>query len=171
MGETNNKLIKKKIVNYVFKTALLIDDNDIDNIINKMIIVKCKFAKTIIAKESSEEAIDFLRNDAIAKNQIPDIIFLDIRMPLMNCFEFLEMYKDLPKEILDKSSIVVLTSSLDDKDYAEAIENRFVKFLLNKPLTFESLEYLERILEVVNSRNVLKGESTGGNMRHSAGYK
>jgi len=169
--QADNKIIKIETMNYFFKTVLLIDDNEIDNIIDKMIIVKNKFAETIIVKQSSEEAIDFLRNDSVATNQIPDLIFLDIRMPMMDCFEFLEIYKDLPKEIIEKTKIVVLTSSLDDKDYAQAMENRFVKFLLNKPLSFEALENLRRISEVVKNRKVIKEESMANNVTHSRRVK
>src|ERR1017187_6006971 len=96
---------------YFFKTVLLIDDNEIDNILHETLIINGNFAEKIIVKFSSEDALDFLRNDAIAKNLIPDLIFLDIRMPLGNGFEFLETYQNLSSEILNHTKIVMLTSS------------------------------------------------------------
>jgi|ERR1035437_3643033 CheY-like chemotaxis protein len=131
-------------MNYFLETVLLIDDSEIDNLLNEYLIRKCYFAKTIFVKQSAEEAIIFLKINALVNNQIPDLIFLDIRMPLGDGFQFLEAYQNLADEILNKTKIVMLTSSLDDEDHAQAIENKFVQFLLNKPLTIEALEDLKK---------------------------
>src|ERR1017187_9121160 len=100
---------------YFFKTVLLIDDNEIDNILHETLIIKGNFAEKIIVKFSSDDSLDFPRNEAIPNNQIPDLIFLDIRMPLGNGFEFLEAYQNLPAVILNHTKIVMLTSAMDDK--------------------------------------------------------
>jgi|ERR1035437_3988429 CheY-like chemotaxis protein len=131
---------------YFFKTVLLIDDNEIDNILHEILITKGNFAEQIIVKFSSDDALDFLKDEAIEKNQIPDLIFLDIRMPLSDGFQFLEAYQNLPAVILNHTKIVMLTSSLDDKDHARTIENKFVQFLLSKPLTIDGLEDLKKKL-------------------------
>ena len=71
-----------------FKTCLLIDDNYIDNFVTRKIIESSNFAESIIVVRSATEAINSLR-DGLVK---PDVIFLDVRMPLMSGFEFLEEY-------------------------------------------------------------------------------
>ena len=125
------------------KTVLLVDDYEIDNIIHEKLIQANNFAENIIVRQSGDDAIDFLNNEAVKNNQIPDLIFLDIRMHLGDGFEFLEKYPELPEEILIKTKIVMLTSSLDDRDHERALKNRFVKLLLIKPLSFVQLEDLK----------------------------
>jgi CheY-like chemotaxis protein len=136
-------------MSYFLKTVLLIDDNEIDNLLSEKLIRRYNFAETIIVRQSAEEALIFLKINALVNNQIPDLIFLDIRMPLGDGFQFLEAYKELSDEIINRTKIVMLTSSLDDTDHEHAIENKFVQFLLNKPLTFEALEDLKKKLQFI----------------------
>jgi CheY-like chemotaxis protein len=133
------------IKHYYCKTVLLIDDNDIDNALNEKLIRASNFAEHVIIRQTAKDALLFLKNDAIS-HQIPDIIILDITMPMGNGFEFLEAYEKLPDAILNQSKIVMLTSSLDERDHKRANENKLVKIVLNKPLSFETLEELKNRL-------------------------
>src|SRR5580704_5049325 len=94
-----------------FKTCLLIDDNYIDNFVTRKILEGGNFAETITVVRSATEAINSLR-EGIVK---PDVIFLDVRMPLMSGFEFLEEFDKID---IDKSHIRIfmLSSSLDPLD-------------------------------------------------------
>lgn len=121
--------------------VLLIDDSDIDNMVNKKVIEKSGFTSHITVKKSAESAIEYLRELVISNvEDIPDMIFLDIRMPDVDGFGFLELYKNLPGDILAKSRIVMLSSSIDSEDYKRAMANPYVKHFLNKPLRKESVE-------------------------------
>ena len=69
-----------------YKTCLLIDDNYIDNFVTRRILEGSNFADKVIVTQSATEAIQSLRSGSVQ----PDVIFLDIRMPLMGGFEFLQ---------------------------------------------------------------------------------
>jgi CheY-like chemotaxis protein len=120
-----------------FKTCLLIDDNYIDNFVTRKILEAGNFAETIIVVRSATEAIDSLR-DGIVK---PDVIFLDVRMPLMSGFEFLE---EFDKINIDKSDIKIfmLSSSLDPVDMKKSMDNKYITHFIHKPLTQKALEEL-----------------------------
>jgi len=118
-----------------FKKTLLIDDNDIDNFINKKLLLKTGFATDIVEKKSASSALDYLRSVKENKEELPDIIFLDIMMPVMDGFDFLDEYDLMPDEIKNHSKIIMLSSTESFKDLNRANSNKYVYKFLNKPLT------------------------------------
>ncbi len=118
-----------------YKKALLIDDNDIDNFINKKLLVKTNFAREIIEKKSAGSALDYLRATFEKNEGLPDIIFLDIMMPVMDGFDFLDEFDLLPDEIKNNCKIIMLSSTESFKDLNRANSNKYVYKFLNKPLT------------------------------------
>ena len=118
-----------------YKKALLIDDNDIDNFINKKLLVKTNFAMDIVEKKSASSALDYLRTTAEKNEQLPDIIFLDIMMPVMDGFDFLEEFDLLDDSIKNNCKIIMLSSTESFKDLNRANSNKYVHKFLNKPLT------------------------------------
>jgi CheY-like chemotaxis protein len=120
-----------------FKTCLLIDDNYIDNFVTRKILEGGNFAESITVVRSATEAINSLR-EGIVK---PDVIFLDVRMPLMSGFEFLE---EFDKINIDKSNIRIfmLSSSLDPVDMRKSTDNKYITQFIHKPLTIKALEEL-----------------------------
>lgn len=120
-----------------FKTCLLIDDNYIDNFVTRKTLEGSNFAEKIIVVKSAQEALDSLR-DGLVK---PDAIFLDIRMPMMTGFEFLE---EFGKINIDKAGIRVfmLSSSLDPLDMKKSSDNKYITQFIHKPLTQKALEEL-----------------------------
>jgi CheY-like chemotaxis protein len=120
-----------------FKTCLLIDDNYIDNFVTRKILEGANFAETITVVRSATEAINSLR-EGIVK---PDVIFLDVRMPLMSGFGFLEEFDRIN---IDKSNIMIfmLSSSLDPVDMKRSTDNKYITQFIHKPLTIKALEEL-----------------------------
>ncbi len=125
-------------MNMKLEKVLLIDDSDIDNMVNKKVVERTGLATNVVVKNSASSALNFLKEVAESdRENIPDIIFLDIRMPEIDGFGFLEMFEKLPDPVQENISIVMLSSSIDSEDYNKAMQNRFVKQFLNKPLKKE----------------------------------
>jgi CheY-like chemotaxis protein len=125
---------------FKYKSLLLIDDSYIDNLINRKILDNINFAESITVIESPKEAFNYIRDLYLEGKELPEVIFLDLRMPLMNGFEFLEALMDLPDLGPDKIRIYVLTSSLDPEDIKRVKENHLVTRFISKPLTSQILQ-------------------------------
>ncbi|MFI5218886.1 MAG: response regulator [Bacteroidia bacterium] len=124
-------------------TVLLLDDNSIVNFISRKTIEDSAFAGKIIEFTSGKKALKFLEQNEKNQAELPDIIFLDIKMQLMNGFEFLDHFILLPESIRKKTQIVMLTSSLIDFDRERALKYENVIEFLNKPVTREKLNNLK----------------------------
>lgn len=127
---------------YKYKTVLLIDDDDIDNILHKMVINSINFADKLIVCKSGEEAINYLQKAIKGEEKTPEMIFLDLRMPMENGFVFLKDYEMLPESLKNNIKIVVVTHSMDEKDLLQSQNNKYVSYFIDKPLTIEKLEEL-----------------------------
>ncbi|MHB1179936.1 MAG: response regulator [Daejeonella sp.] len=123
-----------------YKSVLLIDDSYIDNLINRKILENNNYAEVITVINSPQEAFEFISNSVQTGLNIPEVIFLDLRMPLMNGFEFLKALMELPNIKPNLIKIFVLTSSLDPKDIKKIKETKLVSKFIGKPLTNQILE-------------------------------
>lgn len=129
-----------------FRTVMLIDDNEIDNLINQKMIESAAVTENIYTHTGAKSAIEFLRNMErldVADKVLPDVIFLDIDMPLMDGFQFLEEFEKLSNVAKKKCKIVMLTSSINPQDFSRSKKYENVKLYLNKPLSHENILKLE----------------------------
>ena len=130
-----------------YHSVMLIDDNEIDNLINQKMVEAAGLSKYIYTHTGAKSAIEFLKNieqleTEIVESVLPDVIFLDIDMPLMDGFQFLEEFNKLKSSTKDKCRIVMLTSSINPQDVSKSKKYESVKKYLNKPLSQDSLKDL-----------------------------
>jgi CheY-like chemotaxis protein len=121
-----------------FKKVMLIDDNEIENFVNKKLIETTEFSAETECCLSAETALEKIRNSII--DELPEIIFLDIKMPGMDGFGFLDEFAMLPTEVHQHVKIIMLSTSESFKDLNRANKNKFVYRFLNKPLFEQALE-------------------------------
>jgi CheY-like chemotaxis protein len=129
-----------------YHTVMLIDDNEIDNLINQKMIEAASIAENIYTHTGAKSAIEFLRNMEkleVADKVLPDVIFLDIDMPLMDGFQFLDEFERLTNVAKKKCKIVMLTSSINPQDFNRSKKYENVRLYLNKPLSHDSIVKLE----------------------------
>src|SRR5437660_11513221 len=99
-----------------YNVAMLIDDNELDNFVNKKLIENEHFATQVLVQSSGINALDYLKSHSGNSSEIPDVIFLDIMMPDLDGFGFLNGFEKLNDEVKKKSKIVMLTTSESFKD-------------------------------------------------------
>ncbi len=118
---------------------MLVDDEDIVLFINERIIRNSGIAERFVKHKNGAYAIDYLKNNINMPENLPDFIFLDLNMPIMDGKTFMDNYEELPDGVKEKSKVIILSSSLDvrDKDYFK--ENKHVIGYLAKPLSDNDL--------------------------------
>lgn len=121
--------------------VLLVDDSPSTNFYNKKLIEMTREVNHIYDVENGLEALDYIcKKGKFKSHPRPNIIFLDINMPKMDGFEFLENYSKIPKEKRADMIIVFLTTSNWSKDKLKAIESNLIYTFLEKPLKIEDLK-------------------------------
>ena len=123
----------KKINNILF-----IEDDEITSFLNKTIVEEMEVAENVHCLDDEQKALAFLLENCSSKSagegNCPELIFLDVNLPFLNAFEFLERLKSYPDLDLGKLFIVLLTSSWDSRDMEKAKKYQVHGFL-HKPLT------------------------------------
>ena len=124
---------------------LLVDDNEHDNFFHERVIKANGAANYVVAKQSGKEALEFLRGKEQHPEMHPDLIFLDINMPGMNGWDFLEEYTGLDASLKSRVVVVMLTTSEDPEAFRKAKTFGILSDFKTKPLTRQMLdEVLEK---------------------------
>lgn len=133
------------------KKVLLVDDDDITNIMHERVIRKSELVQDVLKAKDGQEALDILQEHIDRDEQLPELILLDINMPGMGGFEFLEEYARRGFSNQGQLIIVMLSTSLLQSDHARAEADPNVHSFAGKPI--RAKHFLE-IVEAYVASNV-----------------
>jgi len=122
------------------KSVLIIDNDPIYRTISQKIIEKLDLAETIYVEKNGYTAIQFLTNVIENSSPLPQIILLDIEMPVMNGWEFMDEYCKIENPLLAEIKIYIVSSSISQIDKDKANTYSEIKGFISKPLTIETLK-------------------------------
>jgi CheY-like chemotaxis protein len=127
---------------------LLVDDDEAVNYFNKKLIVKSGLEGTIMSLYNGAEGIREVMNlNETLDNDDVVVVFLDINMPILNGWGFLENFNTIKYALNFKTEIYLLTSSVNPDEKKKADENNLVKQYISKPLTMEKLSEIKQSCE------------------------
>lgn len=131
---------------------LCIDDDPITLMLCKKVIIRSSFSNEIITSQNGEEALNFFNSIKYTNNKInpitqPQLIFLDLNMPVMGGWEFLDYFNSTEFEEFNTIKVVVLTSTIDPEDLEKSKKYPMVIDFLSKPISQSMLEYLKEKLK------------------------
>lgn len=135
---------------------LLVDDDEISNLLSTIFINKLKLDVDVDVVLNASEALDLLsssQDTTTSLVKLPCLLLLDIKMPVMNGWEFLEVYEQrVSQEVRDNITIVMLTTSRDEEDLVRALKDSNVKKFMQKPLSEEKFKHLINEIFVVDQQ-------------------
>lgn len=121
---------------------MLVDDDATTNYLNKRLLERMDIADSIEVVTNGEEALKFIRTSNDNQLVLPDLMFLDIKMPVMDGFEFLETYHNLPENLRKGIVVMMLTSSASFYDLERLKKYSTVEQHISKPLQEEHVRQI-----------------------------
>jgi len=118
-------------------TCIIDDDTVYVNLVKKLIQLK-KLCDNILVFKNGREALEFFKDS----ESLPDLILLDINMPIMNGWEFLEQFNPINRGLQNRPSLYVVSSSIDPVDFKKAKSIECVRDYISKPISMESFEQI-----------------------------
>jgi CheY-like chemotaxis protein len=133
-------------------TILCVDDDPITLMLCKMVINKASFSNKIITAKNGEEALSYFKsfNSASTDEHFtkPQLIFLDLNMPVMGGWEFLDCFSTSEYSEYNTIKVIILSSTIDPEDLEKAKKYPMVLDFLSKPISKEMLEYVKTKIQI-----------------------
>ncbi len=128
---------------------LMIDDDEINNFIAQKLIKKSLVDAKITVFTNGDDGLTFLKKGINNESEVPDIIFLDLNMPIMNGWEFLDVYEtNILPFIFKKPVIHIISSSVYRNDILKAQTYNFIDKFISKPLSVDKIkELLQQVVQ------------------------
>lgn len=120
---------------------IVIDDSKLDCFIAEKVIRNTGRCETVTSFLQAQEALEFIKNNTLS-SLLPIVVLVDIQMPVMNGFEFVEAFEKLPVNVRKNYNIYVISSSINDNDLTRIPQYPSVIQFINKPLTSNNLSAL-----------------------------
>ena len=131
----------------MIRKVLCVDDDTISLTISQLLLKRTGFASEVDTAIDGSEALEYFENlfanDPDPVGNAPELILLDINMPVMNGWEFLQEYNPRYAQKLVNTHIIILSSTIDPEDFALAKQYPVVMQFISKPLSIENLEELK----------------------------
>ena len=126
-----------------FDTVMIIDDNTIDLYVCSRMITKNNFGKKVLQYSIATEALQYLQDNQDNFSELPQVIFVDIYMPVMSGFEFMREYDKLSPALKKYCKAFIISSSIDNEDIIRSRNDKNVISFQVKPITKEFLYRIE----------------------------
>jgi CheY-like chemotaxis protein len=125
----------------------IIDDDKLSITLMSLLISKNEFCKEIHPFYDAQSALNELKKNCENCTNLPDVILLDLNMPVMDGWQFLDEFIFLP--IKKEISIFVITSSIDPVDIEMATKYKVLKSYIEKPINAEKLKFMSTLIELI----------------------
>lgn len=126
-----------------FEKVMIIDDNSIDLYVCSRMITKHNFGKKVLQYSVATEALKYLQDNQDNFSELPQVIFVDIYMPVMSGFEFMEEYDKLSPALKNYCKAYIVSSSIDSEDIVKSRNDKNVVSFQVKPITVNFLNSIE----------------------------
>lgn len=121
----------------MIEKAYIVDDDEVSLFLTSMLLESGSYVRQVESFESAEQALKKLQNED--PDSLPDIIFLDLNMPDLSGWEFLDILSEHEKKYMHKCKVFILSSSVDTAEKEKAKEYKLVAAFLHKPLDEDEL--------------------------------
>jgi CheY-like chemotaxis protein len=135
--ETDPSKARENAINTLYTQFILIDDDPINNIISKITIELVLGDARIQSFTEAFQGLEYIR--CSSQDSHKTVLFLDLNMPILNGWEFLDRFDSLPSPLKNSFKIYILSSSVDDRDRERSYANKNVVNFLVKPLTKDAI--------------------------------
>ena len=134
----------------MFTTIFSIDDDPTTQFLNRYILESVHFCEHIIEANNGEDALSYyeeLEKGIIPIENLPEIILLDLNMPVMDGWEFFELFKTRFPKFIEKTKVFVISSTINPDDNAKVKNEKNIEAIISKPLDTEKLHFIKSAIE------------------------